>query len=341
MAQYPLFGVYHDAGVEQAALDVLRSGQIASGAHVEQFRAAFAARVGRPLTVTVNDMSNAVAIAMRLAGVTAGSELITQPFSCLSSNAPLGLSGATVRWADMDPQTASVSVRSVARLITPRTRAVLIYHVAGYPGPASELADLCRSAGVALIEDCNNALGATLDGRQVGQFGDYAVHSFYPNRQINAIDGGALSVATEAEYQRALRLRKYGIDPVRFRDAEGEIDPDVDVVELGWAAMLNNLSSAIGLAQLPGLDERLARTRANAGRLRQALAGLSGLQLVEPLAGADPVWWTVLALARNRDALLTRLKRRGVAASRLHFRNDRYSGFNPGLTADPDRKSVV
>ena len=339
MANYPLFGVYHDELVEQAALEVLRSGQIASGAYVEKFRAAFAQRAGRPLTVTVNDMSNAVAIAMRLAGVTAGSEIITQAFSCLSSNAPLGLSGAAVRWADMDPETASVRVESVARLITPRTRAVLLYHVAGYPGPARELAALCREHGIALIEDCNNALGATIDGRQVGQFGDYAVHSFYPNRQINAIDGGALSVSTEEEYQRALRLRKYGIDPVRFRDAEGEIDPEVDVPELGWAAVLNNLSSAVGMAQMPGLDARLARTRANAVRLREALDGLPGIQTVEPLAGADPAWWAVLALAQRRDALLSRLKQRGVAASRLHFRNDRYTGFSaqPGGLPGVDR----
>lgn len=326
--RYPLFGVYHDQSVEDAALAVLRSGQIASGAYVEQFRKAFAELVGRPLTVTVNDMSNAVAIALRLAGVVPGSEIITQAFSCLSSNAPLGLSGARVRWADMDPETASMTVQSVERLITPSTRAVLLYHVAGYPGPARELAQFCRSNGIALIEDCNNALGATLDGIPVGQFGDYAVHSFYPNRQINAIEGGALSVATEAEFERALKLRKYGIDPVRFRDAAGEIDPDVDVPELGWAAILNNLSSAVGLVQMPGLSARLAATRSNAQRLRAALHGLPGLRLVQPLSGADPAWWAVLVLADQRDTLLSELKRRGIAASRLHFRNDAYSGFN-------------
>jgi len=324
---YPLFGVYHDQSVEEAALSVLRSGQIASGAHVEQFRRAFADQVGRPLTVTVNDMSNAVAIALRLAGVEPGTEIITQAFSCLSSNAPLGLSGAKVRWADMNPDTATVSVDSVEALMTPSTRAVLLYHVAGYPGPAQEIAALCRSRGVALIEDCNNALGATLGGVQLGQFGDYAIHSFYPNRQINAIEGGALSVSTDAEFQRALKLRKYGIDPLRFRNSEGEIDPDVDVPELGWAAILNNLSSAVGLAQMSGLSARLAATRLNALHLRDLLNGVPGLQIVQPLAGADPAWWAVLVLAENRDRLLTQLKRRGVAASRLHFRNDAYSGF--------------
>jgi perosamine synthetase len=325
--RYPLFGVVHEEAIERVAVEVLRSGQIASGPYVEKFRSTFAELVGNPLTVTVNDMSNAIAIALRLAGVGRGSEVVTSPFSCLSTNAPLGLSGATLRWADIDPDTASLNVESVRRLLNPNTRAVVLYHVAGYPGPAAELVALCRERGVVLIEDCDNALGATIDGVAVGQFAEYGVYSFYPNRQINAIDGGALTTRNPQDHDRALRLRKYGIDPVRFRDAQGEIDPDIDVPELGWAAVLSNLSSAIGFVQLPGLQGRLARTRANATRLRAQLRDLPGLTLVEPLPGADPAWWGVLALAQRRDALLDRLKADGVGASRLHHRNDGYSGF--------------
>ncbi|MCG2841182.1 DegT/DnrJ/EryC1/StrS family aminotransferase [Sandaracinobacter sp. RS1-74] len=324
---YSLFGVYHDEALERVAVEVLRSGQIASGPYVERFRAAFAEMVGNPHTVTVNDMSNAMVIAMRLAGVTRDCEVITSPFSCLSTNAPLGLSGATIRWADIDPETGSLSVDSVERLINARTRAVVLYHVAGYPGPACELAHLCRERGIVLIEDCDNALGATLDGTQLGQFGDYAVYSFYPNRQINAIDGGALSVRTEDEFDRAMRLRKYGIDPLRFRDRLGEIDPEIDVPELGWAALLSNLSSAIGWVQMEGVPGRLAATRANAERLRGHLRGVPGLKLVEPIAGGDPAWWAVLARSENSEALLRQLKASGVNASRLHYRNDGYSGF--------------
>jgi len=332
---YPLFGVVHSARQEEVAVEVLRSGQIAAGPYVERFRAAFADLVGNPRTVTVNDMSNAMAIALRLAGVEAGHEVITSPFSCLSTNAPLGMSGAKLVWADIDPDTATLDVASVERLITPETRAVVLYHVAGYPGPAKALLALCRARGIALIEDCDNALGATIDGRQVGSFADYAVYSFYPNRQINAIDGGALSVGTDEEYDRALRLRKYGIDPTRFRDRLGEIDPTVDVPELGWAAVLNNLSSAIGAVQLDGLQGRLLRTRSNAERLRGHLAGLPGIELVQPLPGTVPAYWAVLLRAERRDALMGALKSQGVAASKLHHRNDDYSGFKATRSAVP------
>lgn len=339
---YRLFDVVHSTRQEEVAIEVLRSGQIATGPYVEQFRAAFAGLVGNPRTVTVNDMSNAMAIALRLAGVEAGHEVITSPFSCLSTNAPLGMSGARLLWADIDPDTATLDVASVERLITSKTRAVVLYHVAGYPGPAKALLELCQArGGIALIEDCDNALGATIDGRPAGSFADYAVYSFYPNRQINAIDGGALSVRTDEEFDRAMRLRKYGIDPARFRDKLGEIDPTVDVPELGWAAVLNNLSSAIGYVQLDGLGDRLCRTRSNAERLRGHLSGLPGIELVQPLQGAVPAYWAVLLRAERRDALMRALKARGVAASKLHHRNDDYSGFQASRSCVPGVDSFM
>ena len=322
-----LFGVVHNEAIERAAIEVLRSGMIASGPYVEKFRSAFSGLVGSPYVVPTNDMSNAMTIALRLAGVSPEHEIITTPFSCLSTNAPVGASGATTVWADIDAATATLNPDSVRALLSPRTRAVVLYHIAGYPGPAREIAAICKAAGVKLIEDCDNALGAELDGAQVGSFGDYAIHSFYPNRQINGVDGGALVCRTETDYARAMRLRRYGIDSARFRDAQGEIDPDCDVAELGYAATFNNLSSAIAYAQLGGLAERSARTLRNARWLTAALGDLPGLQLVPPLAGAAPAYWSLLTLVDRRDAVLARLKHAGIAASRLHYRNDRYSGF--------------
>lgn len=323
----PLFGVVQNAAIEQVATEVLRSGMIASGPYVEKFTRAFGRLIGQSHVVTTNDMSSAMTIALRLAGVTPADEVITSPFSCMSTNAPIGASGATTVWADLDPATASLSVESVQALLTPRTRAVVLYHVAGYPGPSRAIADLCRAAGVALIEDCDNALGAEVDGGRVGDFGDFGIYSFYPNRQINGIDGGALSCRTAADFARASRLRRYGIDSSRFRDARGEIDPNCDVKELGYSASFNNLNSAIAYVQLNGLAARQARTVANANALTTGLTGLAGLKLVAPLAGACPVYWTLLTLVNHRDAVLERLKDAGIAVSRLHYRTDHYSGF--------------
>lgn len=321
-----LFSTGSIAAADEAAIAVLRSGQIASGPNVEAFRTALATTIGNPSVVTTSDMSMAIAIALRLIGIGPGDEVIASPFACLSTNSPIALSGAQIRWADVDPATGALDVDDVRRLIGPATKAVVVYHLAGYPCLASELTALCGGAGIALIEDCNNALGATSNGRPVGKDGDHAIYSFYPNRQVNGVEGGAIASRDPADTARAARLRRFGIDSTRFRGANGEIADNADVTEIGWSGSMSNLNAAVALAQIAALPDRLAATRANARRLERTFAALSGIMPFATLPGADPVYWGLMVRTARRDYLLAELKQAGVLASLLHQRNDRYSG---------------
>lgn len=328
----PLFGIYRDDRMVAAAQEVLHSGQIASGAYVKQFADAFGKLVNQANVVTVNDMSSAIQIALRLISVGPGDEVLASPYACMSTNAPIATSGAIPVWVDIDPQTGTMDPEALERAITPRSKAVLVYHLAGYPADISRIAEICNDRGLKLIEDCDNALLATVDGKQVGNFGDFAVYSFYPNRQINATEGGALCCRHLADAERAIRLRRYGIDLNRFRDHSGEIDPHCDIPEIGWAATLNNLCSSIGYVQIEGVTERIAKTRCIASKLAEALSRVKDIEIVSPLSGSIPSFWALLVKIPNRDWVLMELKRRGVHASKLHQRTDVYSGF---CTASP------
>jgi perosamine synthetase len=328
MPTLQLFRAAHTPASESAAVEVLRSGQIASGQAVGQFEAALAHCVGRRHVVATDNMTSALALALRLAGVGPGDEVATLAFSCLSSTAAIAQVGATPAWVDIQPDTASMSVQDLERALSSRTKAVTMYHVAGYPGPAREVAALCRARGIAFIEDCNNALGGLQDGQQVGRHADYAVWSFYPNRHVNGGEGGALACPDDATLQRALRLRRFGIDMARFRGHLGEINPHCDVPEIGWSVAMSNLHAAIALADLPELDQRLLRTRAAAARLRAACAGVPGLQPVSPIDGAIPTYWAFLLRSAHSETFLQALSMLGIKGSRLHHRNDDYSGFN-------------
>lgn len=328
----PLFGIYRDDRMVAAAQEVLHSGQIASGPYVKQFADAFGKLVNQANVVTVNDMSSAIQIALRLISVGLGDEVLASPYACMSTNAPIATSGAIPVWVDIDPQTGTMDPEALERAITPRSKAVLVYHLAGYPADISRIAEICNDRGLKLIEDCDNALLATVDGKQVGNFGDFAVYSFYPNRQINATEGGALCCRHLADAERAIRLRRYGIDLNRFRDHSGEIDPHCDIPEIGWAATLNNLCSSIGYVQIEGVTERIAKTRCIASKLAEALSRVKDIEIVSPLSGSIPSFWALLVKIPNRDWVLMELKRRGVHASKLHQRTDVYSGF---CTASP------
>lgn len=323
----PLFGVVHTEQAETVALDVLRSGRLATGPYIAEFEAGLGKLVGQQHVITTVDMTSAMLLALRLAGVGSGDKVLTTAFACLATNSAIAQCGATPVWVDLRPGSVEIDLDDFARKIGPGVKAAVLYHVAGYPGPASELAAACGQHNIALIEDCNNALGARVNGSPVGLAGDYAVYSFYPNRQINCTEGGALTCRNADDAARARRLRRFGIDVSSFRGNDGEINPLSDVPEIGWAFTMNNLCASIGTTQLDSVTIRVAQARANAKALSERLTDVPGVKLVPISPGVEPAFWVLLVLLEHRDAALRALKAAEVACSSLHQRNDLYTGF--------------
>lgn len=307
-----------------------RAGQLAAGPAVMQLESAIEARFPGRHAVAVGDMTNALAMALRLAGVRQGDEVLSLAFNCMSSNSAITMAGAKVAWVDVDPATASIDLDHARRQINQRTRAVVIYHVSGYPADLTAIRRLCDDHGLPLIEDANNAFGASVAGAPVGTVGDFAVFSLYANRQINAVDGGIVLCARAEDADQARRLRRFGIDTARFRDADGEIDPLLDVPEIGMSSSLNNVHATLALASLANVENRIARSRRNVAVLIDATRDLP-ITPIMPVAGAQPVYWTWLVRLAERDTVMRALKARGVQCSKLHYPNHHYSGF--GVTA--------
>jgi len=337
MKNIPLFGVVSSPAMETAAVDVLRSGRIASGEYVARFESGLGALVGADNVVSTVDMTSALMMALHLAGVRQGDDVLAIAYACMSTNAAIAQCGARPVWVDVQVETASMDPDDVAKKITNATKAVILYHVAGYPGPAREIAALCRARGIAVIEDCDNALLATREDCHVGSHGDFAIYSFYPNRQINTTEGGALVCKDPAMAARARKLRRFGIDAASFRNSAGEINPASDIPEIGWAATMNNLCAALGCTQLSEVEERMRATRANAAELLRRLEATpeiaSHVKVIAPLSGAQPAYWTLLLLVEQRDQVLLSMKQQGVHVSIMHQRNDIYSGFQQDAIA--------
>lgn len=323
---FPLF----DCRLSGAALAALeqpfRSGQLASGASVGRLEQHFEERFAGYHAVALSDMTNAIALALRLAGVGNGDEVMTMAFNCMSSNAAIAMAGARPVWIDVVPETASFDIAHARRQLNSNTKAVVVYHLAGYPADMVGIRKFCDDNGLVLIEDANNALGAELSGRAVGTFGDFAVFSFYANRQINAIDGAILLCRRPFDVERARRLRRFGVDHARFRDADGEIDPACDVSEIGVSSTLNNINATLALIGMTDVDARLARSRHNVELLREATDGL-GLTAISPVQEGKPAYWTWLVTLTDRDDVMRSLKAQGVQCSKLHYPNHNYSGF--------------
>lgn len=325
----PLYRVHMPREVDEVFSSVVHSGQIASGPAVDEFERLLQSYLGNPHVTSTGDVSSSIALALFMAGVRPGDEVVTTPMSCLATTAPIRNLFAKVRWCDVNPATGNLDPAELERCLTPRTRAILVYHWAGNPADMDSIRAIASSSGIPVVEDAGEALGAEYKSRKIGNTGsDYTVFSFYPNRHISTIDGGAIAFGKGADYERGRWLKRYGIHQPSFRTADGEIDANSDIPVAGWNSYMNHVAASIGVAQMKYLDDIVGRHRSNGLFYDEMLAGIPGIWILERLPQSQSANWVYTLLADDRDKLLKRLKAEGVQASRVHIRNDHYSCFS-------------
>ena len=329
----PLFRAPVDGTAAAALAPVFAVGQLAAGHWVAQFEAALAAYLGLQESLATSDRSGALTLALRLAGVGPGAEVVLSPLVCLATSMPIANLFATPVWCDVDPHTGMCDVDDVARRITPRTKAIVLYHWAGDVGSLAALRALADAHRIALISDASAALGAVYRQSSLACApADYTVLSFYAVNPLTTGDGGALICRDPMQRERARRLRRYGIHHASFRLANGDLNPDSDIPEMGYNFAPTNLSGALGLAQLDGLDSRLTRQHANGKYFDHALAEYEGLTLLQRDPATTSAYWVYALRAARRDDLIRKLASHGIGAQRLHLRSDRYSYFSAAST---------
>lgn len=281
---------------EREAVDrVLRSGMVAQGPEVAAFEAEFSDHFvsGRP-SVAVNSGTAGLHLGLLAAGVGPGDEVIVPSFTFAATGNSVALTGATPVFADIEPETFSLDPAAVEAAITPRTRGIMPVHLYGHPARMRELSEISRKHGVALYEDAAQAHGASLDGQPVGTFGDFAMFSLYPTKNMTSGEGGMVTTATDEIARMVKLLRNQGME----RQYENEI--------VGFNARMTDLHAAIGRVQLTKVDAWTETRRANAAYLD---ANLSGVGVPVVAEGAVHVYhqYTV-RVTDDRDGFVAALK---------------------------------
>jgi len=277
-----------DAATIAAVGEVLASGWITSGPKVLEFEARLSELfAGRPVRALANGTST-MEVALRVAGIGAGDEVITAPVTWVATANVVVAVGARPVFADIDPRSRNLDLAAVEAAITPRTRAIMPVYLAGLPLPMDDLYALAKAHGLRVIEDAAQAIDSRWNGRRIGSFGDLVSFSFQANKNITCAEGGCLVVNTEAEAERVERLRLQGVVRTGF--------DGMDIEFPGGKFNLTDINATIGLHQLRGLDE-VTRRRAElaetyfAAAERSGLASL-GIELPERLStdGARTNW---------------------------------------------------
>jgi dTDP-4-amino-4,6-dideoxygalactose transaminase len=261
---------------------VLRSGQLASGPQVLAFEAALAEYLGGACSVrALTSATEGLEIALLACGVGPGDEVIVPAMSFAASANVIVRAGAKPVFVDVELDSRNIDVAQVERAITPRTKAIMPVHFSGLAADLEALLAIAARQRLRIVEDAAHAIGTRYRGRPIGSFGDVAVFSFHPNKNMTSIEGGAIATADAALVERIERHRFHGIR----RNADGEID-----VELAGAkSNLSDVAAAVGLGQLRHLDAFNARRRTLAARYFERLADFD--RLVLPARGDDGHSW--------------------------------------------------
>lgn len=332
-APIPLFKVFAPADAAAQLAPVLASGQWAGGPQVQAFEAALAGWLGAPQVVAVSDGSAALTLALTLAGVEAGDEVLVSPLACVASLMPIANIRATPRWLDIDPDTGMTTASAIREGATEQTRALLHVQWSGDCGDVQALAAAAHDADMLCIVDATEAFGAERDGRRWLDDADFTAYSFYANKPLSTAEGGALVTPDAESAARARRLRRFGIDRAAQRTATGDLAATLDIPEPGWNSTLTDVAATLGLAALPHVDACISRHRDNAAWLDQALAPVAGLRLLRRNLRSRPAYWTYSLRAERRDDLIRKLHDAGIGAQRLHLRADGFGCFG-GTPAD-------
>ena len=336
--------------IDEDAIDavaaVLRSGWLTTGPRCREFEAELSAWTGgRPVRVA-SSATAALEIALRLAGIGPGDEVITTPLSWVATANVVLAVGATPVFVDVDPATRNIDLSRVEAAITPRTRMLIPVDLAGLPVDRTRLYEIAGRHGLRVLEDAAQSMGARWQGRRIGTTGDLVSFSFHPNKNMTTGEGGCLVMNDDDEARLFEKLRLQGV--TRF--ADGSMDVDV----LGGKANLTDIAAAIGLSQLRRLDAFNERRRQLA-RLYFEHFDRSldfDLPVEEFEAGNWHMFQPLLPLARmsiDRGGFIEAMKREGIGVGvhypAMHlFTLFRRRGFGDGdfpVAEDIGRRTVT
>ena len=333
----PLFKV-HVPKDETLSLisEVIDSGFVNEGIQVSELNKCLESFLGVEKLVLTNSGTSALTIALRVAGVETGTEVITISMTCIASNTPIINLGAKIVWADIDPKAGSIDVEDVKKKISNKTRAILFVAWAGNPCNLKELKLISDEYGIPLIQDAAHAFGATWDGNSIAEHSDFTCFSFQAIKHFTTGDGGAIVCKSEKDYLLARKLKWFGYDRNALKDDKGEWKGqrwDADILEggVGYKFNMNNLAAAIGLAQLPYIQGILNKHRSNAARLTSLLAESKEIEFLELPREAVSSNWVLTVRVRNksiRDRVIEDLNKDGISAGLVHLPNHGYSAFH-------------
>ena len=298
---------------------------LGQGPMVDKFENEFKKKFARDCSVVATGSgTDSLHLAYILAGLKKGDEVITTIFTCTATNIPMLYMGLKIKFADIDVDTMNISVESVKKLISKKTKAIVCVHYGGLPCDMDELRKISKKNKIILIEDAAHALGAKYKGKNIGNLSDFSTFSFQAIKHFTTGDGGVLTIKNKKLEDKAKRIRWFGID--RKKKQQGIWKNDVH--EIGFKYQMTDIAATMGCDCLKEFKFINGHRKKIYNTYLEELSKNKKIKCIHDYdKKKEHGAWLFTISVENKDYLQKKLREHFIETNQVHFRNDRYSIF--------------
>ena len=313
------------------ATQTLRTRWIGQGPKVDLFEKIFKRKFlkNKLESLAVGSGTDALHLAYLLAGVKRGDEVLVPVFTCTATNLPLLYIGAKPIFLDIDPSTMNINLDKIEKKITKKTKAIVCVDYGGVPNEYSKLQKICKKYKIKLISDAAHSLGSKYKNKYACIYADFTTFSFQAIKTLTTGDGGLLVIKDKKLFEKAKRLRWFGID--RSKKQLGIWENDVR--EVGYKYQMNDIAASLGLAGLKQIDKvikkRILLFKEYEKNLNHKLITIIGKSKTKKYLNCP--WLITIIVEKRKKELMNKLRKNGIESAQVHYRNDRYSVFGKRL----------
>ena len=275
--------------------------------------------------IAVGSGTDALHLAYLLADIKKGDEVLAPVFTCTATNLPLLYIGAKPVFVDIDPTTMNLNIEDIEKKITKKTKAIVCVDYGGVPNNYLKLISICKKNKIKLISDAAHSLGTKYLNKYACIYSDFTIFSFQAIKTLTTGDGGMLVIKNKELLAKAKRLRWFGIDRTQKQLGIWEND----IKELGYKYQMNDIAASLGLAGLKEINnivkKRVLLFKEYEQNLNHKYIKIIGQS--ETKEYKNSCWLITVLVEKNKKSLIKKLRRNGIEAAQVHYRNDRYSIF--------------
>ena len=321
----PLFYPHIPKNAKKVVSKVLSTRWLGQGPLVDDFEKIFSKKFcDNDPVIAVGAGTDALHLSYILGDIKKGDEVICPVFTCTATNIPLLYIGATIKFADVDPQNLNISIDHIEKLITKKTKAIVFVNYGGLICDLERLNSIAKKHKILLIQDAAQSLGAKYKNKSITKYADFTIFSFQAIKHITSGDGGALSFRNKNLLKKALRIRWFGIDRLKKQGGTWEND----ITEIGYKYQMTDIGASLLLESIKEFKKIKTHRNSIYKTYIKSIKQNKNLRcLISNDKKADPVMWLFTIISPFKDLIQKKLRNKNIETNQVHFRNDMYSVF--------------